>query len=403
MTRTVRILRTSLRGLARNRLRSFFMMLGTLAGVAVLTTLVAVGQQTKRDVVSQIERMLGGSTLFLRAGSSRMVGRQATAPAPTTTFTLDDLKAIETEVPGVEATDPMLMMGKRPIVYGARSAQVMVLGHSQNAERAWSRTVTRGAYITAEDVASAARVAMVGEVVVRTLFDGRDPVGEQIRIGEVPFRVIGVLERVGADPHGLDKDDEIIVPVTTAMRRLANVDYVQGGKVMLAEGTDIDETVLAVQDVLRARHRLGPDAPDDFAIFTPLQARERVDQVTRTFTVLMPLAASVALLVGAMGVATLMVLTVNDRRAESGLRKALGARDADIRFQFLAESVLVTLIGGAIALGLAWPMIRRLQPHAGIPWAAGLVGLAVAIAVGAVAGAWPARRAARLDPVQTLR
>ena len=416
--RTARLLRSAARAVRGHPLRTALMMLGPLVGVCALTVVVAIGERTKQDVVERVNRMLGASTLFLRAGASRTVGavvtRPGSGPAPgaapgvppaavTRTLTLDDVAAIEREIAEVEVVDPLFMMGKRPVEHGARSAQTMVIGQSQHAERAWNRPVTRGAHISAEDVASAARVAMIGEVVARTLFEGRDPVGEQIRIGDVPFRVIGVLDRVGADPHGLDKDDEIVVPVTTLMRRLVNADFIGGAKIVLREGSDAEEVSFAVQDLLRSRHRIDADEPDDFAIFTPLQAQERVEAATRTFTLFMPLAASVALLVGALVVAALMLAAVNERRAEIGLRRALGARPADIRLQFLAESVTVTLLGGVLALLLAWPIVRAHQPEAGVPWAAGLLGLGVSILVGALAGVLPALRAARLDPVQALR
>jgi putative ABC transport system permease protein len=247
----------------------------------------------------------------------------------------------------------------------------------------------------------------VGEVVVRTLFDGRDPIGEQIRIGSVPFKVIGVLEHEGIDPHGIDKDNEIAIPISTLMRRLSNVDYIYAAKFLMKDGTDLDGAVLDISGILRRRHSLGPDQPDDFMMMTPVQIEQRIKSSNRTFTVFLPLIATVSILIGGLVVANLMLMTVHERRSEIGLRKAIGARARDIRLQFLVESAAVTALGGILAI-LAGVVILRTLAHiigtpAGLPWGTALVGIASATVVGIVAGVAPARRAARLDPVQTLR
>jgi putative ABC transport system permease protein len=403
----MRIFATSARGMGRNRLRTFFMMLGTFVGVTALTVIVAIGSGTQRELLDRVDRLLGGSTMFVRAGGGQMRGGPRAGAPTTTTLTLDDLRAINSELDQVELVDPMLMGGEREVIYDGRNSPIRVFGHSEAAEVVWNRSVTRGAYFTADDVASAARVALVGEVVVRDLFGDRNPVGEQIRIGAVPFRVLGVLESVGVDPHGLDKDNEIIIPITTMMRRVLNIDYVMGAKLALTPGTDFDATTREIGEILRRRHALGPDQLDDFGFFTPVQARHFMTQTNRMFTVFLPLIAAISILVGALVVANLMLMTVNERRAEIGLRKAIGARARDIRLQFIAESAAVTGLGGILAVVVAYGILQIVVMHggssAGMPWQAVLLGLGTAVAVGVVAGVVPARRAATLDPVQTLR
>jgi putative ABC transport system permease protein len=325
----------------------------------------------------------------------------------TTTLKMEDLHAIDREMDAVLAADPWMQGEQTDVVYGGRTARIGIQGHSEKAELVWDRSVTRGAYFTAADVASAARVALVGEVVVRTLFDGRDPIGEQIRIGSVPFKVIGVLEHEGIDPHGIDKDNEIAIPISTLMRRLSNVDYIYAAKFLMKDGTDLDGAVLDISGILRRRHSLGPDQPDDFMMMTPVQIEQRIKSSNRTFTVFLPLIATVSILIGGLVVANLMLMTVHERRSEIGLRKAIGARARDIRLQFLVESAAVTALGGILAI-LAGVVILRTLAHiigtpAGLPWGTALVGIASATVVGIVAGVAPARRAARLDPVQTLR
>lgn len=406
MNRRARLLLDSVRSLGANRVRTFFMMLGTFIGVVALIIIVAIGQGTRNEVIERIDRMLSGSTILLRAGGNQVRGGlHSPAGGPTTTLTLRDLAVIDSAMASVEAVDP-LVMARREVVYDGRSADLLIEGHAETADIAWSRSVSRGAFLGAADVASAERVALVGETVVDELFEGRDPVGEQIRVGNVPFRVIGVLEPGGTDPHGIDRDNVIMVPITTMMRRVANVDWISNAKFVLTPGTDLDMAVLEIGDILRRLHAIGPDDPDDFSMFTPLQVRQTVGRASRVFTLLLPLIASISILVGGIVVANLMFLTVTERRVEIGLRKAVGARESDVRLQFLVESAAVTGMGGVLASAVGFVVVIALAMHGGsaaMPWTAAAVGVGVSVAVGIVAGVAPARRAAALDPVQTLR
>jgi len=406
MNRVARIVSGAVRTLGRHRLRTFFMMLGTFVGVTALTVTLAIGRGTQNDVLKRLDRMLGSSTILLRAGGSRMVGG-AHAAGPTTSLTLADLRAIRSEVAPIDLADPMVMAPAQDVIHEAQSRRIPVTGYSEASEIVWNRSVTRGSYFTADDVASSARVALIGEVAARDLFGRDDPIGAQIRIGTVPFEVIGVLERVGLDPHGIDKDNEIIIPISTMMRRLLNVDYIGGAKFAVEPGADLDRTVLEIGDVLRRRHGLGPDQNDDFAMFTPVQAQQMVRGTNRVFTLVLPLLSALSIAVGGLIVAILMLMTVNERRWEIGLRKAVGARSRDIRLQFLVESAATTGLGGVLALVAAYLILQALgHDHGatgGMPWGIALLGLVAATGAGIVSGIVPARRAAALDPVQTLR
>ncbi|HJU64043.1 MAG TPA: ABC transporter permease, partial [Gemmatimonadaceae bacterium] len=406
MTRALRVVGNGVRGLTRNRVRTFFMMLGTFVGVGALTMMLAMGRNAQREVTRQVNRMLSGNTIFLRAGGGQMRAG-AHGSGPTTTLTLGDLRAIDSLVDAVDQVDPLLMAGRRDVTHEGKSAQISVTGHSEAAERVWNRSVTRGAYFTSGDVAGAARVALVGEVVVRELFEGRDPIGAQIRIGTVPFQVIGVLEPVGIDPHGSDRDNEIIIPISTMMRRVLNVDYVQGAKLAARDGADLEGIVRDVEGILRQRHAIGPDQLDDFAMFTPIQVQQMVRGANSTFTRFLPLVSGLSIVIGALVVANLMLMTVHERSAEIGLRRAVGARSADIRLQFLAESAAVTGLGGLGAVLAGYGLLSLAGARHGssmtMPWSVAMLGVAIAVAVGIVSGVLPARRAARLDPVQTLR
>jgi putative ABC transport system permease protein len=403
--RALRLLQHSLRGIARNKSRTFFMMLGTFVGVTALTVLLAIGRGTQGEVLRRFETMFSGSAMFVRAGGGQM--RPGAHGTPAATLKIEDIRAIDSALTQVTFADPIQASGEREIVYGGRTSRVRIEGHSEAAEAVWNRSVTRGAYFTAADVASAARVALIGTVVARDLFEGRDPIGEQIRIGAVPFQVIGVLADVGIDPHGIDLDNEIIIPITTLMRRVRNVDYLMGAKLLFTTGTDLEAAKLEVGDILRRRHAIGPGQEDDFHLFTPVQIQQMVRSTNRVFTVFLPLLAALAIGIGGLVVANLMLMAVHERRSEIGLRKAVGARPRDIRLQFLTESAAVTGLGGLGALVAGVGILKVVGMHTGGPssmqWSTALLGLGVAVGVGILAGVLPARRAAALDPIQTLR
>ena len=403
--RVLRLLQHSLRGIARNKSRTFFMMLGTFVGVTALTVLLAIGRGTQGEVLRRFETMFSGSAMFVRAGGGQM--RPGAHGTPAATLKIEDIRAIDSALTQVTFADPIQASGEREIVYGGRTSRVRIEGHSEAAEVVWNRSVTRGAYFTAADVASAARVALIGTVVARDLFEGRDPIGEQIRIGTVPFQVIGVLADVGIDPHGIDLDNEIIIPITTLMRRVRNVDYLMGAKLLFSAGADLEAAKLEVGDLLRRRHAIGPGQEDDFHLFTPVQIQQMVRSSNRVFTVFLPLLAALAIGIGGLVVANLMLMAVHERRSEIGLRKAVGARPRDIRLQFLTESAAVTGLGGLGALLLGVVILKVIGMHTGGPstmqWGTALLGLGVAVGVGILAGVLPARRAAALDPIQTLR
>lgn len=415
-----RLLGSTAASLRTHRLRTVFMILGTLIGVTALTVVMAYGRGTQDAVMDNFNRMFGGSTIMLMAGGGTMGGPHARGPS--TTLTLDDLAAIGAEVPAVVASDPIQLLGSFDVVYEGTSISIGISGHSDTHEIVWGRGVSAGSYFGREDLDRSARVAVVGEKLIDEVFGGGDPVGESIRIGNVPFEVIGVLDPMGVDPHGVDLDREIHVPITTAMRRLVNVDYITSAKISVEESASLDATVLAITDVLRPRHALADQEPNDFQMITPVQVEGMIESGNRVFTLFLPIVAAISIIIGGVVVANLMMMSVNDRRAEIGLRKAVGAKPRDISAQFLFESTAVTALGGVLALGLGYAVLRAMggvstiaggmgeveteeaaRVALGLPWDVALLGIGTAIAVGLVAGFVPARRAAALDPVETLR
>lgn len=406
MSRTQRLLAESVRSLLRNRVRAAVMLIASTLGVAALIVITAMGRGTQAAVLDNFTRMFAGHTVFLRAGGAEF-GPGRGGVIPPTTLTLADLQAIKAAIPAVTGFDPMLMVRRQIATDAGTTRAVVVEGHGSLAQELWARPAARGAFFTAEEEVAAARVALLGEVTARELFNGRDPIGQQIRIGTVPFEIIGIMSAGGVDPHGVDRDDAVWIPITTMQRRVLNVDYIATSKLAFTRETELDAATLEVSDVLRQRHALAPGVANDFSLYTPVAVQERIQQTNRIFTIYLPLATIFAIIVGAFVVANLMFLTVSDRRAEIGLRKALGARAADIRFQFLAESLTITGAAGVLAVMIAATLLaiapRLSMPSVPLPIPIAALGIAISVFVGAAAGFAPARRAAALDPVEALR
>jgi len=271
----------------------------------------------------------------------------------------------------------------------------------------WQRGVSRGQDFDAAAVTGMGRVALIGETVVHSLFAGEDPIGGEVEIGNVPFRVIGVLDRFGVDLHGMDRDNEIVVPVTTMMRRVKNVDDISGAKLIVKNAGREEEAAEQVRRVLRARHGLAGDQADDFHMMTSTEIHRMESKIERVLLLYVPLVGAVALVVGGIVAAVIMLASVSERVAEIGLRTAVGAGPDDIRRQFMLETATTIVLGGAagIVLGILAVKLatRRMPIPAPFSWSAVLVGLAAAAITGLMAGVAPARRAAHLNPVDALR
>lgn len=401
-----RIIKSGFRVMRRNKMRTLFMMLGIVVGITALTLIFSLGKGTEKKVLDNIDRMFSGSSILISAGAGQMMGGP-TSGGPTTNFTVEDMEAVQDEISNIETWDPMLMIPSREVKYLENSENIRIFGHSERFERVWNMGVTTGDYFDDQAVLTSARVALIGTTVVDSLFEDIDPIGEQIRIGTVPFRIIGILKQRGMDPHGWDRDNEVIVPYTTAMRRLMNIDYIQSAKLIVKDPKEMDRTVERITAILRDRHVLDDSEPDDFSIITPVQVQEMVSSANNIFNLLLPLIAGISLIVGGVIVANLMLISVNERTSEIGLRKAVGARSKDIQLQFISETVAITFLGGIVGvlIGMSGSqvlaVIMNLPPT--VSWKALVLGIVFSSLVGLIAGIVPARRAASLQPIETLR
>ena len=401
--RTTRLVTHSVRAMARYPLRSAFVMLGSLVGVAALTLVVSLGQGVQAKVLQTVRQILGDSSILVISGGSRIMGSPR---AGASRLTIDDLTAAIAELDGIEAWDPQQDLSS-VVRYRETTATVRVLGQSERGERVWARSVNRGKYFENRDVAAAARVAVIGDTVARRLFKHEDPLDAEVRIGAVPFRVIGVLEPFGTDMHGMDRDNEIVVPISTLMRRLANVDTISAASLLLKDPEREEVIARNIGRILRSRHALVSDEPDDFRIVTSVEIRKMLTWVRRVLFLFVPLVAAVVLLVAGIVAATLMLSSVNERVAEIGLRRAIGARPEDIWLQFATETAFTIVSGGlgGMLLGYAGAHLvaMRMQLAETFSWPAVLIAFVASAITGLLAGILPARRAAQLHPADALR
>ena len=400
---TMRLVSHSAGMMSRHKVRTGFMMVGSFVGVAALTLVISVGQAVERKMLIMARQIFGASSVMIMDGGSHMMGGPRN---PGTRLKIDDLEAIAKEVPGIENWDPQQGLSTS-VRRGDASDTAQIYGESERYEQVWERTAVQGALFDGSAVKSSERVAIIGQTVANRLFKNEDPLGAEIQIGSVPFRVVGVLERWGTDPHGMDRDNEIVVPITTLMRRLTNVDTITGAKLVVARTTNEDEMAKAIGEILRQRHGLTAGQPNDFSILTASELRQMMAAVRRILSLYLPMVAAISLLVGGIVSATLMVASVSERAGEIGLRRAVGARREDIRLQFLIETATTTLAGGVGGILLGYYLARmgatKMHLDGVAPWSAAVMGIAASTVVGLAAGLLPAQRAAGLSPIDALR
>jgi putative ABC transport system permease protein len=271
----------------------------------------------------------------------------------------------------------------------------------------WDWDAITGEFITDEDMTNFARVCVIGPTVQKELFGTADPVGEHLRVGNVQFEIKGIMQAKGTSPAGGDMDDRIYIPLSTLMRRVANIDYITAIKIRLTSAKDMEKTAADIRELLRERHVLAAGTPDDFTITTPTEVTTMAKKVAGTFNIFLALVAAISLISGGVVVANIMLISVNERHKEIGLRKAVGARRKDIMLQFLYEAVAVTLTGGVIGIifgAIGAKILEAVtQMPASISWESVVLGVIFSSLVGIIAGLQPAKKAAALQPIEALR
>ena len=403
LSNTVRI---AARAIRRNKIRSMLTMLGVIIGVASVIAMIALGTGARAEIDEQIQSQ-GTNVIYVSAGSfGRGPGTVRQGAGSVSTLTVEDAQAIGQQVRSVDRTSPMVR-GRVQVVAGNQNWNTSIESGNEDYVTIRNWPISSGANFTARDVLVAEKVCLLGATVVQNLFPEQDPVGQVIRVKNLPFRVVGVLAPRGQGQWGQDQDDIIVAPYTTVQKKVLGIPNIQQVLVSAVSSDAVEPAATEITQLLRQRHRISSPEDDDFTVRTVEEMAATRVEMARTMTGLLMSVASVSLLVGGIGIMNIMLVSVTERTREIGLRLAIGASDASVLTQFLVESVVLSLAGGLIGIlcgmlvsdvvtrVLEWPTAVTLQSI--------FMSFGVAAATGVFFGFYPARKAAALDPIDALR
>lgn len=401
-------IRVAIQSLTRNKMRSFLTTLGVWMGVAAVTAMVAVGEGAKATVEATYQAM-GSHLLLVTPGSVSMRGMHGGAGSQAT-LTWGDLRAIQQEIPTVRAAAPALRTSAQ-VVSGEGNWSTMVLGTTPAYFDVRNWPISQGNGFAETEGGFAPKVAIVGHTAAKNLFaSGTSPVGQTVRIRNIPFEVIGVAKAKGQSFSGQDYDDVVFIPVQTFQSTLeGGFQHVLSGVIFVgATSADtLERTETDIKELLRERHRLRADSDDDFSIRNLSELASAREEGTRAITTLLATVAAIALLVGGIGIMNIMLVSVTERTREIGIRMAVGATPHNILTQFLTEALTLSIFGGVLGVGAGVLAATKLAQDFGWPlilnWNVSLAALGLSVAVGVVFGLYPAQKASRTDPIHALR
>ena len=407
MTRLLASFRIALRALMVNKMRSTLTMLGIIIGVGAVIAMIAVGSGAKARIAEQIASM-GSNMLIVLSGSSTSGGlRFGSGTVPT--LKVDDAKAMVSEIPSIKYVAPSLG-GVAQVIFGNQNWSTVINGTTPEVLYIRDWPLASGRSFTQQDVDGATKVCLLGKTVVENLFGGVDPIGQIVRIKKVPFTVIGVLASKGQSTYGQDQDDTIFVPLTTAQKRLFGMQFPGMVRIIAVQARSpevMNEVENQITDLLRQRHRIPPAQENDFTVRNLTEVMSSAEQSARVMSLLLGAIASISLIVGGIGIMNIMLVSVTERTREIGIRMAVGAKGRDILLQFLIESLVLSLIGGTMGIGIGilgtlilsnfteWPILFSVR--------AILLAFLFSGSVGVFFGFYPARKASMLNPIEALR
>jgi putative ABC transport system permease protein len=399
----------ALKALATNKLRSALTMLGIIIGVAAVITMVAIGRGAQQSVSQQLQG-LGANVIVVWPSSARTGGvrlGESTAPS----LSEDDALAIAREVPGVAVSAPVLR-SRAQVISGGMNWNAQVYGVSNDYLIARDWELSSGRMFEPGEISASGKVVILGETVAKELFGNDDPIDQAVRVDRLPVNVIGVLKPKGQSAWGADQDDLVMLPISTVRNRIqrqasGRLKRIQSISIKAVSHESLPEVEEGVRALLRQRHRLQPDQPDDFQLRNLTQVAEAREESGRTLAALLASVAGVSLLVGGVGIMNIMLVSVTERTREIGLRRAVGARERDILWQFLVEATTLAVIGGLLGIALGVAAAHTLAQLAGWPALLTFDSIALAVgfsaAIGIFFGFWPARKASHLQPIDALR
>jgi putative ABC transport system permease protein len=401
--RTANIVKVGLRSIARNKLRSALTMLGIVIGVGCVIVTDGIGSGAAVSIQANINS-LGANFIMIfpgavTAGGARIFSAQSS-------LTEDDAHAIKAECPSVAYVSPGTRTGGT-VVAGENNWSTEIFGADVDWPFIRSWNMASGSFFSESEVKASAKVAVLGNSVKQNLFPDSDPIGAVVRVKNVPFKVVGVLEKKGGSTMGNDQDDQIVIPYTTVMKRLSGNNRLGMVQVSAKSPDAIQDAMTEVKALLRQRHRLGPGQDDDFMMRSQEEIAATASETTRTLSVLLASIAVVSLVVGGIGIMNIMLVSVTERTREIGIRMAIGAKSRHVLLQFLLEAVALSIVGGGIGVALGIGVSRVIARFAGWPVAIDSSSIAVAFGfsalIGIFFGFYPARKAAAMDPIEALR
>jgi putative ABC transport system permease protein len=401
----LRTIRVSLRALSRNKMRSFLTALGIIIGVGAVIATISIGQGAKREVEKRFESM-GTNLLFVRPGSQMYRGRQG-GGGTYQNLTPDDAKAIAEKADAVQYVSPSVST-RAQVIYGNKNWNTNIQGVGENYTKIRDWDVEEGIFFDEHMVRSGQKVCVMGSEVNENLFEGADPIGQILRIKKIPFKVIGVLETKGEAGGWYSRDDMIVVPYTTAQRRLVGrTDRINSIDISAVSAAKTTEATEQIEEILRIRHKIAPGAEDDFHVRDMSEIAEGAAESREIMTILLGAIASVSLLVGGIGIMNIMLVSVTERIREIGIRMSVGAREKDILLQFLAEAIVLSLLGGFLGIGLGIVGSKLISRFSDLQTLVSMGSIMLAFlfsgSVGIFFGFYPARKASKLDPIEALR
>ncbi len=394
----------ALRALRRNKMRSALTALGIIIGVGSVVALVAVGNGALARITSQVSA-LGQNLLIVFAGS-RHSGGVSSGLGSASAITLADAEAIRREVSDVVAISPEVSSSAQAIANG-RNWSTSIVGEAPDYLKIRDWQLAAGAMFAEREVATAAKVAVIGSKTAHELFGPLNPLGQTVRVNNIPFVIIGLLATKGAGMGGQNQDDRILIPFTTAMRRITGDRYLRCINVQIVSAEQMDVAQQQITNLLRQRHRLTSERSDDFNIFNQKEIADTVESISKVITLLLGSISGISLLVGGIGIMNIMLVSVTERTREIGIRIAVGAQPSAIKLQFLIEAITLSLFGGLLGVLLGVAASRLVAVFADfkaiVSSGSILLAFGVSFAIGVFFGFYPACKAAALDPIDALR
>ena len=399
------LIKISLRALSNNKMRAFLTMLGIIIGVASVITMLAIGQGSKKSIQSQISEM--GSNMIMIQPGAGMNGGVRTSSDSQQSLKMEDYISLRDKTTYIASCSPSVSSGGQ-FIYSGNNYPASISGVTPEYLDIRKLTVDEGNIFSKQQVASAAKVCLVGKTIIKNLFpNGDNPIGKVIRFNKIPFTIIGTLKEKGFNSMGMDQDNIVLAPYTTVQKRVLAITYIQGIFISALSENVTDKATDEIETILRTNHKLKTSDPDDFNVRSQKELSSMLTSTTDILTILLACIAGISLLVGGIGIMNIMYVSVTERTREIGLRMAIGAKGKDILSQFMIEAIIISFTGGIIGvligmgasflvkLAISWPI--SIQPFSVI------LSFVVCTMIGVFFGWYPAKKASQMDPIEALR